>query len=160
MNLPIGSYLVVFTRDGFATARFPSIRVQSGGTTTLPAKLEIGSVSNSVTVEADPLLNATDTTNGYTLESAQIQAAPLPTGSFTGLAILSPGVNAELPGGTGLCSPKRARVLTQTAGWVRSGQLERRRLPGGWVRLFRVQFLFRLAPVVFVPAMVSSLALP
>jgi hypothetical protein len=26
---------------------------------------------------------------------------PLPTGSFTGLAILSPGVNAELPGGTG-----------------------------------------------------------
>ena len=27
---------------------------------------------------------------------------PLPTGSFTGLAILSPGVNAELPNGTGV----------------------------------------------------------
>ena len=42
-----------------------------------------------------------DTTNGYVLDKAQIEAIPLPTGSFTGLAILSPGVNAELPGGTG-----------------------------------------------------------
>jgi hypothetical protein len=42
-----------------------------------------------------------DTTNGYVLEDKQIQAIPLPTGSFTGLAILSPGVNAELAGGTG-----------------------------------------------------------
>ena len=46
-------------------------------------------------------MNATDTTNGYVLDKAQIEAVPLPTGSFTGLAILSPGVNAELPGGTG-----------------------------------------------------------
>ena len=46
-------------------------------------------------------MNAVDTTNGYVLEKDQIDAVPLPTGSFTGLAILSPGVNAELPGGTG-----------------------------------------------------------
>ncbi len=46
-------------------------------------------------------MNAVDTTNGYVMEAQQIDAVPLPTGSFTGLAILSPGVNAELPGGTG-----------------------------------------------------------
>src|ERR1019366_7503310 len=40
-------------------------------------------------------------TNGYVLEKSQIQSIPLPTGSFTGLAILSPGVNAELPSGSG-----------------------------------------------------------
>ncbi len=34
----------------------------------------------------------------------QIEAIPLPTGSFTGVAILTPGVNAELPGGTGVNS--------------------------------------------------------
>ena len=51
--------------------------------------------------DATPLMNAVDTTNGYVLEKDQIDAVPLPTGSFTGLAILSPGVNAELPGGTG-----------------------------------------------------------
>ena len=67
----------------------------------MPASLTLGSVSESVTVEATPLLNAVDTTNGYVLDKAQIESTPLPTGSFTGLAILSPGVNAELPGGTG-----------------------------------------------------------
>ncbi len=35
------------------------------------------------------------------METQQIDNVPLPTGSFTGLAILSPGVDAELPGGTG-----------------------------------------------------------
>jgi hypothetical protein len=101
VNLPIGSYTLTFQRDGFSTARFPGIRVQADRTVTLPAQLELGSVSSSVTVEASPLLNAVDTTNGYVLEHAQIEAIPLSTGSFTGVAILSPGVNAELTGGTG-----------------------------------------------------------
>ena len=100
-NLPIGTYTVTFSDQGFATDRFPGIVVQADRTITLPAQLKLGSVSDSVTVEATPLLNATDTTNGYVLDKAQIEAVPLPTGSFTGLAILSPGVNAELPGGTG-----------------------------------------------------------
>ena len=46
-------------------------------------------------------MNATDTTNGYVLDKAQLESIPQPTGSFTGVAILSPGVNAELPSGTG-----------------------------------------------------------
>src|SRR5579863_2245874 len=35
------------------------------------------------------------------MDKLEIEAVPLPTGSFTGLAILSPGVNAELSSGTG-----------------------------------------------------------
>ncbi len=100
-DLPIGRYTVTVEREGFASTRFPGIAVQGNRTVSLPAQLSVGTVQNSVTVEADPMLNATDTTNGYVLDSAQIQSIPLPTGSFTGLAILSPGVNAELPGGTG-----------------------------------------------------------
>jgi hypothetical protein len=46
-------------------------------------------------------MNAVDTTNGYVMDMAQIDAAPLPTGSFTGLATESAGVSAELSGGTG-----------------------------------------------------------
>jgi Carboxypeptidase regulatory-like domain/TonB dependent receptor len=101
VNLPIGSYTLTFQREGFSTARFPLIGVQAERTVTLPVQLAVGAVSNSVTVDATPLLNATDTTNGYVLDRSQIESIPLPTGSFTGLAILSPGVNAELPGGTG-----------------------------------------------------------
>ena len=60
-----------------------------------------GQTTTTVEVEASPLMNAVDTTNGYVLDKAQIEAVPLATGSFTGVAILPTGVNAELPGGTG-----------------------------------------------------------
>ncbi len=100
-NLPIGAYTLTFTQDGFQTAKFPGVVVQADRTGTVNASLTVGAVTTSVTVEAVPLMNAVDTTNGYIMDRAQIEAIPLPTGSFTGLAILSPGVNAELPGGTG-----------------------------------------------------------
>src|ERR1700719_2527694 len=61
----------------------------------------LGQVGTTVDVQAAPTMNAVDTTNGYILEKEQIDEIPLPTGSFTGLVILSPGVNAELPNGTG-----------------------------------------------------------
>ncbi len=80
------------------------IPVQSDRTGTLNVQLKVGAVNTVVSVEAVPLMNAVDTTNGYVLDKAQIQSIPLPTGSFTGLAILSPGVNAELSGGTGTLS--------------------------------------------------------
>jgi hypothetical protein len=103
-NLPIGSYTITFSHEGFSQERFPGIAVQADRTVTLPANLKLGSVSDAVTVDAVPLMNAVDTTNGYVLDKAQLEAIPLPTGSFTGVAILSPGVNAELPGGTGVNS--------------------------------------------------------
>ena len=101
VNLPIGTYLITVVGRGYETQKFPGILVQADRTATVNASLKVGQVSQSVTVEATPLLNTVDTTNGYVLDKAQIDEVPLPTGSFTGLAIQSPGVNAELPGGTG-----------------------------------------------------------
>ena len=101
VNLPIGSYTLTFTHEGFVTLRMPAIMVQADRTVTVNANLKIGHVGTTVTVEATPLMNSEDTTNGYILEKQEIQSVPLPTGSFTGLAILSPGVNAELSSGTG-----------------------------------------------------------
>jgi Carboxypeptidase regulatory-like domain/TonB dependent receptor len=101
VNLPIGTYTLTFTHDGFQTQKIPSITVQADRSATVNAILPVGQVSSVVEVQADPLMNAVDTTNGYILEKEQIDSVPLPTGSFTGLAILSPGVNAELPSGTG-----------------------------------------------------------
>lgn len=100
-DLPIGTYEVTFTKDGFQTAVYPQIIVQGSRTTTVNSQLKPGAVSSSVTVEATPLLNQTDTTNGYTLGSEQIEAVPLGTGSFTQLAILAPGVSADFLSGSG-----------------------------------------------------------
>ncbi|MFZ0318566.1 MAG: TonB-dependent receptor [Candidatus Sulfotelmatobacter sp.] len=101
VNLPIGAYTITFTHDGFETQKVPSITVQADRTVAVNAVLPVGQVGTVVEVQADPMMNSVDTTNGYVLDRNQIEAVPLPTGSFTGLAILSPGVNAELPGGTG-----------------------------------------------------------
>ena len=100
-NLPIGTYTLTFTLTGFEVRKNSGIVVQGDRTATVNAQLTVGNVNESVTVSGSPLVNAVDTTNGYVLDKTQIESIPLPTGSFTGLAILSPGVNAELPGGTG-----------------------------------------------------------
>src|SRR5579864_362634 len=101
VNLPIGTYSLSFTLQGFQSQNIPSIAVQANRTATVNAELKIGNVSESITVEETPLINMVDTTNGYVMDKLEIEAVPLPTGSFTGLAILSPGVNAELSSGTG-----------------------------------------------------------
>jgi len=99
--LPIGKYSVTFSLDGFNSEVHSEILVQSGLTTTVNGSLRPGPVSDSVTVMSTPLLNQFDTTNGYVLSSDVIESAPLGTGSFTQLAILSPGVNADLLSGSG-----------------------------------------------------------
>ncbi len=101
VNLPIGTYTLSFTQQGFESQNIPSIAVQANRTATVNAELKIGNVSESITVEETPLINMVDTTNGYVMDKLEIESIPLSTGSFTGLAILSPGVNAELSSGTG-----------------------------------------------------------
>src|SRR3984885_5603870 len=101
VNLPIGNYTLTFTAAGFQSQNIPSIAVQANRTATVNATLQIGNMSDSITVEETPLINSVDTTNGYVMDKLEIDSIPLPTGSFTGLALLSPGVNAELSSGTG-----------------------------------------------------------
>jgi len=98
-NLPIGIYTVKVGHAGFENALVSGITVQEARATTVGVSLTVGKISESVEVTANPMLNATDATNGYTLDSAQIEITPLATGSFTQLAVLSPGVNAELLSG-------------------------------------------------------------
>lgn len=100
-DLPIGNYEVTFSKDGFKTEVYSSILVQGNHTTTVNASLEPGTVQTRVTVDSTPLLNETDTSNGYTLGRDVIQAAPLGTGSFTQLAILAPGTSADFLSGSG-----------------------------------------------------------
>ena len=95
-NLPVGTYAVTATHDGFDTTELTGIEVQEAGAKTVNVTLKVGQVSQSIQVTANPMLNATDATNGYTMDAAQIELAPLATGSFTQLAVLSPGVSAEL----------------------------------------------------------------
>jgi hypothetical protein len=99
--LPIGRYSVTFSHDGFNSEVHSEILVQGGFTTTVNGSLPPGTVTSTITVTGSPLLNQTDTTIGYTLGTQLIQNTPLGTGSFTQLALLSPGVNADFLTGSG-----------------------------------------------------------
>lgn len=101
VNLPIGTYEVSITKEGFKKDVHSEILVRGNLTSTVNAKLVPGEMTSTVTIEATPLMNQTDTTNGYTLGTEVIQSTPLGTGSFTQLAILAPGVNADLLSGSG-----------------------------------------------------------
>src|SRR5580704_11354062 len=101
-DLPIGTYSVTFSRDSFKTEVHPQILVQANRTTTINTTLQPGQISATVTVTGTPLLNETNTTNGYTLGTELIENIPLGTGSFTQLAILSPGVSADFLSGAGV----------------------------------------------------------
>jgi len=100
-NIPIGTYTVSVGHDGFDTTVVSGITVQESQARTVNVKLKVGKATESVEVTANPMLNATDTTNGYTLDQAQIEATPLATGSFTQLAILAPGVSSQFIAGVG-----------------------------------------------------------
>lgn len=101
VDLPLGTYAVTFAKEGFETQVYSQILVQGNRTTTVNATLQPGRVSDTITVSGTPLLNETDTTMGYTLGTELVQNIPLGTGSFTQLAVLSPGINADLLSGAG-----------------------------------------------------------
>jgi hypothetical protein len=60
-DLPIGTYEVKVSCDGFKTGVFSQILVQANRTITINASLQPGEVTAQVTVSSTPLLNQTDT---------------------------------------------------------------------------------------------------
>ena len=100
-DLPVGTYTVNVAAPGFSAQRFAQIAIQGDRTSSLPVSLQPGNVNESVTVQGNPLLNQTDTTNGIVLNHTEIQNTPLATGSFTQLLTLAPGVSAQFINSTG-----------------------------------------------------------
>jgi hypothetical protein len=100
-DLPIGTYTIKVARDGFETEEVSGITVVETHPITVNATLKVGKVSEAIEVTANPMLNATDNSNGFTLDHDDIQEIPLATGSFTQLAVLAPGVSAQFLAGIG-----------------------------------------------------------
>src|SRR5579872_6558722 len=98
-DLPIGVYTLTFNHAGFKKEVHGRIQVEANLTATVLARLQPGAQETIVEVTASPLMNKVDTTNGYVMNSAQIEEVPLATGSFTQLAVLAPGVNADFLSG-------------------------------------------------------------
>jgi hypothetical protein len=84
--------------SGFRTLLREGVRVSTGETVPLPLQLQVGNVSEAVTVIADaPLLRGETSGLGLVIGNGTIVALPLNGRSFIALASLAPGVAVPPP---------------------------------------------------------------
>ncbi len=110
LALPVGVYQVAFRLDGFKTTNRSGVIIDASNPRSLEVQLEVGTLTETVTVSADaPLLTPTVVATARSLTAAELEAVPTTTGSFTHLLSSEPGVSADLPpvliNGTGNISP-------------------------------------------------------
>ena len=92
--LGAGAYTVTAALTGFKTAVAKSIRVAPGQPVTIPLTLEVGSLTETVTVtSSSELINTQTATVASTLNSDQLTRMPTPTRNALNAVTFLPGVN-------------------------------------------------------------------
>lgn len=94
-NVPPDSYTLEVTHTGFKTLRRTGIAVSPGDRVGLGSlAIEVGSLTESVTVTADAaLLQTQSAERSFTIAPTAVQNLPIANRSFTSLASLTPGVS-------------------------------------------------------------------
>jgi len=99
--LPPGNYRLDFRAEGFKTANVASVIVTLTETAAVNQKLQIGAVSQTVTVESNmQVLQTESATLGGTVSGARITALPMANGNYTEILSLSPGTSASVDNAT------------------------------------------------------------
>ena len=97
-GLPPGTYRVRVELSGFRPLTREGIRLATGETVRLSLQLELGAVTEAVTVMADaPLLRSETSGLGHVIDNRKVVDLPLNGRSFITLASLAPGVAVPPP---------------------------------------------------------------
>jgi hypothetical protein len=98
-NLPPGNYRVRATKEGFQAASVESVTLQVEQAARLDFKLKVGSVTETVNVNASATVLQTENASvGTVIDATKIVDLPLNGRNFIQLAQLIPGVQAGTPG--------------------------------------------------------------
>ena len=98
-QLPTGHYTVIAELTGFKTMTLSNIELGVDQRARIDMKLEVGAMTESVSVEAtSPLLQTSSSELGTTVQAAQIEALPLNGRNFVNLTRTIPGVLRGIPG--------------------------------------------------------------
>jgi hypothetical protein len=102
-SLPSGAYELTAEAQGFRKAVQRGIELQVGQVLRIDVKLEVGAVTESVSVDASIVTINTEngTIKGDVIVQAEIQELPLSGRDFTDLAFFTPGVVPRAEGGQG-----------------------------------------------------------
>ena len=127
-NLPIGEYTMLVEAAGFASKSLRGIVLQVDQDARIDVVMQLGSTSDTITVDATAPLLVTDTSSvGQVIENKAIVSMPLNGRAFWQLAQLTPGV-VFTPGGSDISSGGQGIRATRV-GLRISGSS---RLSGGW----------------------------
>jgi Carboxypeptidase regulatory-like domain len=101
--LPPGTYRLRFSAPGFKVSEVSSVIVTVTETATVNQALEIGSVSQTVTVKTNAVtLQIENSTLGTTVSGGQINSLPMANGNYTETLGLSAGTNVAVDNATTL----------------------------------------------------------
>jgi hypothetical protein len=93
-SLAAGTYSIKISAPGFKTVEASDIRLSVAEVKELDFTLEVGNVSQAISVEANsPMMNTSDASVGLTVDSEFVENLPLNGRSFQQLITLAPGVN-------------------------------------------------------------------
>lgn len=92
-NLAPGRYAVTMSKEGFRTLHQTGLELQVDQQARLEFQLEVGTMSQTVSVTASvPLVNTENSVKGDVMITGEILEMPLISRDFTDLAYLTPGV--------------------------------------------------------------------
>ena len=118
--LPVGEYTLTVTLPGFKQFTRTGLNLQVGQKVNLPITLDVGEISETVTVNADaPLLQTADAEVSDVIDNNKVVELPLNGRQFLQLSLLSDGVVVP-PGGTRGGALEQAGALPAVLG-QRSG---------------------------------------
>ncbi len=100
-SLTFGVYELSVSKDGFEGQIFQGLQVQTGRSTTVNAKLKVGTTQQTVTVSGEsPLVETNSNVLSDTIDTKQVTNLPLSGRNMYALAFLVPGWSSNSPGST------------------------------------------------------------
>jgi carboxypeptidase family protein len=95
--LPIGTYTVVFTLQGFRTVRREEVRLTAGLTARIDVSMSVGGVEETITVSgASPVVDMSHTAASTTLTRETLDVIPTARTGYNAILAQAPGVRDTL----------------------------------------------------------------
>ncbi len=94
-SVPVGTYDVTVERQGFKRIVLSDVKLEVAQKGRVDASLEVGAVSETITVTSATLLTTQEATTGGVIENRMVQQLPLSGRNWDDLIGLVPGVQAD-----------------------------------------------------------------
>lgn len=95
-SLPIGTYTVTITKEGFDTLKFTDIVLEAGRDVVVDGALKLGSVSTSIEVGGGaPVIDPARTNISRTISEAEVETLPLTSRNPYNWIMFQPGVSGH-----------------------------------------------------------------